>query len=53
VKVFDELDTQTHSGTRLTLLQKLMQTGGGGVVVQQLVDRGSFIPLPPNICATP
>jgi hypothetical protein len=53
VNVFDELDTQTHSGTRLTLLQKLMQTGGGGEMVEQLIDRGSFNPLPPNICATP
>jgi hypothetical protein len=53
VKVFEELDTQMHSGTRLTLLQKLMQTGGGGVMVEQLIDRGSFTPLPPNICATP
>jgi hypothetical protein len=52
VKVFDELDTQTHSGKRLTLLQKLMQTGGGGEMVEQLIDRGSFNPLPPHICAT-
>jgi hypothetical protein len=52
VNVFDELDTQTHSGTRLTLLQKLMQTGGGGEIVEQLSDRGLFNPLPPHICAT-
>jgi hypothetical protein len=53
VQVFEELDTQTHSGARLTLLQKLMQTGGGGEMVQQLIDRGSFNPLPPNVCAAP
>jgi hypothetical protein len=52
VKVFDELDTQTHSGTRLTLLQKLMQTGGGGVVVDRLIEKGAFEPLPASICAT-
>jgi hypothetical protein len=52
VKVFEELDTQTHSGTRLMLLQKLMQTGGGGEMVEQLIDRGAFESLPASICAT-
>jgi hypothetical protein len=53
VKVFEELDTQTHSGTRLTLLKKLMQTGGGGTIVEQLIEKGSFQPYPASICATP
>ncbi len=52
VKVFEELDTQTHSGTRLTLLQKLMQTGGGGVMVEQFQSKGAFEPYPATICAT-
>jgi hypothetical protein len=52
VEVFEQLDTQTHSGTRLKLLQTLMQTGGGGKIVQALVDRGAFEPYPASICAT-
>ncbi len=52
VKVFEELDTQAHSGTRLRLLQKLMQTGGGGEMVDRLIEKGAFEPLSPNICAT-
>jgi hypothetical protein len=52
VEVFEQLDTQTHSGTRLKLLQTLMQTGGGGTIVQALVDRGAFEPYPASICAT-
>lgn len=52
-QVFEELDTQTHSGTRLTLLKKLMQTGGGGAIVDQLIEKGSFQPYPASICANP
>ncbi len=52
VQVFEELDTQTHSGKRLTLLQKLMQTGGGGEMVDRLIEKGAFNPLPASICAT-
>jgi hypothetical protein len=51
VQVFEQLDTQMHSGTRLKLLQSLMQTGGGGKIVEQLVDRGSFEPFSPQFCA--
>jgi hypothetical protein len=53
VKVFEELDTQTHSGKRLALLQKLMQTGGGGEMVDRLIEKGAFQPYPASICATP
>jgi hypothetical protein len=51
VKVFEQLDTQTHSGTRLTLLQKLMQTGGGGAIIDRLIEKGAFQPYPASICA--
>jgi rubrerythrin len=52
VQIFEELDTQMHSGTRLKLLQGLMQTSGGGSIVQALIDRGAFEPYPATICAT-
>jgi hypothetical protein len=52
LQVFEELDTQTHSGTRLKLLQNLMQTGGGGSIVQTLIDRGAFEPYPASVCVT-
>lgn len=48
VRIFEELDTVTHSGTRLNLLRFLMR--GGGRIVQELEERGAFQPFPADKC---
>lgn len=52
VTVFEQLDTQVHSAQRLAILQNLMQTGGGGSIVETLREKGVFEPLPARVCAT-
>lgn len=49
MRIFEELDTQTHSGTRLNLLRSLMW-GAGGRIVQELEERGAFQPFPAEKC---
>jgi len=51
IQILEELDTKTHSGTRLQLLRSLMQGKSTNAIVQALDDRGAFIPLPAHQCA--
>lgn len=55
LRVLQELDCETHSATRLQQLRHLMQTGGGGDLVQILEAYDLFVPLPAEQCvnATP
>jgi hypothetical protein len=50
VKIFTELDTETHSGSRLKLLRSLMSHSNAEIILQQLDQRKSFHPLPPEKC---
>ncbi|MFM7426745.1 MAG: ferritin-like domain-containing protein, partial [Elainella sp.] len=50
VQVLEELDCQTHSGERLQRLQGLMQTAGGGDLVQILAAYDLFQPLSAAQC---
>lgn len=50
VKIFAELDTETHSGSRLKLLRSLMSHPNAESILQQLDQRGSFQPLAPEKC---
>jgi hypothetical protein len=50
VKIFAELDTETHSGSRLKLLRSLMSHPNAESILQQLDQRGSFHPFPPHKC---
>lgn len=50
IHILEELDTETHSGTRLQLLRSLMQGRSADAIVQALDDRGAFLPLPAHQC---
>jgi len=50
IQILEELDTETHSGTRLQLLRSLMQGKSADAIVQALDDRGAFVPLPAHQC---
>lgn len=50
IQILEELDTETHSGTRLQLLRSLMQGKSANAIVQTLDDRGAFVPLPARQC---
>lgn len=50
IQILEELDTETHSGTRLQLLRSLMQGRSADAIVQALDDRGAFLPLPAHQC---
>lgn len=50
IQILEELDTETHSGTRLQLLRSLMQGKSANAIVQTLDDRGAFLPLPAHQC---
>jgi hypothetical protein len=50
VKIFEELDTEIHSGTRLQLLRSLMRSPNAEVIVEELEARGAFQPFPANKC---
>ncbi|MDM9382301.1 ferritin-like domain-containing protein [Chlorogloeopsis sp. ULAP01] len=50
VKIFEELDTEIHSGTRLQLLRSLMRSPNAEVIVEELEVRGAFQPFPANKC---
>jgi hypothetical protein len=42
IRVFEELDTETHRDTRLKFLRSLMRNPNSGAIVQQLEARGAF-----------
>lgn len=50
IQILEELDTETHSGTRLQLLRSLMRGKSADAIVQTLDDRGAFVPLPAHQC---
>jgi hypothetical protein len=50
IKILEELDIQTHSGTRLQILRSLMRGASADAIVQALDERGAFEPLPANKC---
>lgn len=50
VKIFAELDTETHSGTRLNLLRSLMGGAGAKAIVEDLEERNAFQPFSPESC---
>lgn len=50
VKIFTELDTETHSATRLNLLRSLMEKSGAGAIVAALNQQELFQPFPPEKC---
>ncbi len=50
VRIFAELDTENHSGTRLNLLRSLMRSEGAKTIVQQLEERKAFQPFSPDNC---
>lgn len=50
VQLFEELDTEAHSGTRLARLRSLMGKEGAGTIVQELEEQGAFQPFPASKC---
>ncbi|MEL7034626.1 MAG: ferritin-like domain-containing protein [Cyanobacteria bacterium J06592_8] len=49
IKVLEELDTETHSNTRLSILRSLMSQQGS-VFVSELEERGIFRGYPAPLC---
>ena len=50
IQVLEELDTETHSGTRLQILRSLMGIKSAQSILQTLEERGAFEPLPAYQC---
>jgi hypothetical protein len=50
IKIFQELDTETHSGTRLQLLRSLLRSDSTHSIMTHLENQGSFIPFIPEHC---
>ncbi|MEH2045188.1 ferritin-like domain-containing protein [Nostoc sp.] len=50
IQILEELDTETHSGTRLQILRSLMGGKSAQSILQNLEERGAFQPLPPYQC---
>ncbi|MBD2740307.1 ferritin-like domain-containing protein [Coleofasciculus sp. FACHB-1120] len=50
LRIFQELDTETHSGIRLNLLRSLMRGEAAGIIVQELEEQGRFQPFPVEQC---
>ncbi|MFN6529544.1 ferritin-like domain-containing protein [Nostoc sp. ChiSLP03a] len=50
IQILEELDTETHSGTRLQILRSLMGGTSAQSIVQNLEERGAFEPLPAHQC---
>ena len=53
IQILEELDTETHSGTRLQLLRSLMRGKSADAIVEALEERGAFLPLPAHQCINP
>ena len=49
IRLFEELDTEAHSGTRLSILRSLIGNKGG-VFVTDLEERGLFTGYPAYLC---
>lgn len=50
IQILEELDTETHSGTRLKLLRSLMRGKSAEAIIQALEEKGAFVPLPAHQC---
>jgi len=50
VNIFQQLDTENHSGSRLKLLRNLMHLPNAGNILGYLQNKGSFQALKPNQC---
>ncbi|MEH2063639.1 MAG: ferritin-like domain-containing protein [Nostoc sp.] len=50
IQILEELDTQTHSGTRLKILRSLMGGTSAQSILQNLEERGAFESLPAHQC---
>ncbi|MEH2150069.1 hypothetical protein [Nostoc sp.] len=50
IQILQELDTETHSGTRLQILRSLMGIKSTQSILQTLEERGAFEPLPAHQC---
>ncbi|MEH2207582.1 MAG: ferritin-like domain-containing protein [Nostoc sp.] len=50
IQILEELDTETHSGTRLQILRSLMGGTSAQSILQHLEERGAFEPLPAYQC---
>ncbi len=50
IKIFQELDTETHSGSRLQLLRSLLRSDPTYSIINHLETQGSFNPFPPEKC---
>ncbi|MEH2265353.1 ferritin-like domain-containing protein [Nostoc sp.] len=50
IQILEELDTETHSGTRLQILRSLMGIKSAQSILQILEERGAFQPLPAYQC---
>lgn len=50
IQILEELDTETHSGTRLKLLRSLMGGKSAEAIVQALEKKGAFVPLSAHQC---
>jgi len=50
VEIFEQLDTENHSNSRLQLLRSLMRSPNMGTIVEELEIRGVFQPLPAEKC---
>jgi hypothetical protein len=50
IQILEELDTQTHSGTRLKTLHSLMNIPSANTILQTLTEKGYFQPLSPSQC---
>jgi tRNA isopentenyl-2-thiomethyl-A-37 hydroxylase MiaE len=51
IQILTEIDTETHSGSRLQILQSLMQQSPSAAsMIQALVEQNAFEPLPPARC---
>jgi hypothetical protein len=48
LKILEEIDTETHSGSRLMVLRSLMRQASD--IVQELDDKGCFQPFPAYKC---
>ncbi|WP_375474776.1 ferritin-like domain-containing protein [uncultured Nostoc sp.] len=50
IQILEELNTETHSGTRLQILRSLMGIKSAQSILQTLEERGAFQPLPAYQC---
>ena len=50
INIFQQLETENHSGSRLKLLRSLMHSPNSEKILENLQNKGSFQALKPNQC---